>query len=624
MFNKRKDSWGKTYLNVKNSVKEKLLFNRRLVASIVLILILTILLAARLCYLQIDQGKHYNTLATNNEISLVPIPPKRGLIYSRDNLLLAKNIPVYSLMVIPDKVHNMKQELTGIQKIIPLRPADLKAFKRQLKEHRRFQEVPLKAELTAKQVATFAVNTYHFPGFEVKADLIRYYPQNSAFAHIIGYVGRISPAELASVNQSNYAETNYFGKTGIERYFQTLLHGEVGYQQVETDASGRIVKILSKTPPVSGTNLYLTIDSKLQIAAEKAMQGHQGVVLAIQPSTGQVLAMVSEPSFNPNLFVQGISEKNYKKLRDNPFHPLYNRSVHGLYAIASTIKPMIGLEALMIKAITPEFQFFDPGWFRIPHTKHIFHGWKPGGHGWVNLHKAIVVSCDVYFYKLAYKIGIAPIDKILTIFGYGKPTGIQLPNELAGHIPSPAYKKELTNQPWYAGDTVNSSIGQGYMQATPIQMLSAVSMIAERGRHFKPTLLYAIQPPGKPKILLPPDEVSDFKVADKKDWKVIINAMADVIPDGVGHSFGKTPYTVAAKTGTAQVISDHGNRFARKPYLERADSIIEAFAPIKHPKIAIIVIVEHSPGASEHVARAVMDEYLLKEHHWHPKKETKQ
>lgn len=606
-------------LTIKNRIKEQLLFNRRLLVAILFIGLLCLFLIARLFFLQVAEHHHYTTLSKQNAISITPLPPKRGLIYDRDGLLLAKNIPVFSLVVTPDKVAHLKQELNQIEKIIPLTPVDLTAFRKQLRFYRPFEEVPLKLKLTPTQVAEFAVNRYRFPGLSVKAELIRQYPFDNLFAHIIGYVGRINAQDLATLNQASYADTNYIGKTGIEKYYEATLHGIVGYQRIETDASGRTVRVLRTTPPISGTNLYLSIDSGLQKAAQQAMQGFNGAVVALQPSTGQVLAMVSTPSFNPNQFITGISEADYKKLTQSKAHPLYNRAIHGLYSIGSTIKPLMGLEGLATHVITPKTQIYDPGWFRLPHSRHIFHDWLPGGHGWVNLHKAIVVSCDTYFYNLGFHLGIAPIDHILKAFGLGQTTGIGLPNEEAGTIPSPEYKMAATGKPWYTGDTVNTAIGQGYFQATALQLADIAAILANRGKRYAPNLLNAIQAPGQPKVYLAKQALPSVGINNPSYWHDIIRAMQDVITHGTGYHFGHPPYSVAAKTGTAQVRSDHGKRAFNLPKNERSNSTFIAFAPVNKPVIALAVVVEHDPHAAVIVARKVMDYYLLTQHHWQSK-----
>jgi len=603
-------------LSLRNTVRELRLFKNRLIITACIILLLAFSLLARLFYLQITQHRYYATLSMANQINLVPIPPQRGLIYDRNGILLARNIPVFSLMVTPDKTINLQEELKQLNAIIPISDTELKEFNRQAREHRRFQQIPLKIKLSELQIAVFSVNRYRFPGFSVEANLVRDYPYGEAFAHVLGYVGRINVEELQTLDPSNYAETNYMGKTGVEKSYEDVLHGTVGYQKVETDASGEVVRTLGVVPPKAGKDLYLTIDSSLQITAENALNGAKGAIVAMDPNTGEILAMVSEPSFDPNIFVQGISQQDYSTLAQDPSHPLYNRTIRGLYAMGSTIKPFIGLEALDIGATNPNYKIFDQGWFKIPNYSHIFHDWKKGGHGWVNLHTAIAQSCDTYFFNLAYNMGITPIENVLTQFGFGQKTGVDLPGELAGNVPSPTYKKRATGERWYKGDTVNSVIGQGFSQVTPLQLATATSIMAARGIRHQPYLLYATQL-GQQKIIQQPSQIlAPIQLAHPENWGIILEAMEAVVKEGTGHGYGQTTYTVAAKTGTAQVRSIYipeGQKAANEA--ETPHSIFIAFAPADKPQIAVAVIVEHSPGAAVIVARKVIDAYLLTEKH---------
>lgn len=612
----------KKYLTLKNQQQEIRLFRHRLLVVVFFIAILCFLLILRLAYLQIIQGSFYDTQSRQNSINLVPIPPARGLIYDRNGLLLVENIPVFSLEVTPSKTTDLEQELQDIQKIIPLSDSDLQEFQREKREHRPFQDITLKLKLSEVEIAKFAVNRYRFPGFSVQGQLIRSYPFQDSFAAAIGYVGRINAKELSEIDPENYADTYFIGKTGIEKFYEDTLHGQIGYQRVETDAHGQVVRKLDTTPSTPGKNLYLTIDANLQQAAKIALNNQAGAIVAIDPNNGQVLAMVSQPNFDPNLFVQGISQADYQTLVQDPLRPLYNRTVRGLYPTGSTIKPFIGLEGLDSNTITPDYKIFDPGWYKIPGTTHIFHDWQESGHGWVNIQKAITVSCDTYFFNLAYNLGITPIDSIATMFGFGQKTGIDLPHELAGTIPSPDYKMRATGQRWYPGDTVNSVIGQGFWQATPLQLASAAATLAMHGVRYQPTLVYGISQGNNPTqmIVNPPHSLPPVILKDPNNWDIIINAMQQVIPFGTGYAFGRTPYTVAAKTGTAQVISvdlpEHGPANVSKFHL--SNSMFIAFAPVDHPQIAIEVTVEHAPGAAAAVARKVIDYYLITEKHWQP------
>ncbi len=597
--------------------KEARLFRRRLLIAIIIIGLCSFLLVGRLFYLQVLQYKHYTTLSTNNEIDIHPLPPRRGLIFDRAGLLLAKNIPVFDLDVRPSKVQNINQTINAVNKIIPLTNTDIELFKKQLGQHRRFDQVPLKLKLTPKEVAIFAVNRYQFPGVTVKAELIREYPLYNAYAHVLGYVGRINEQDLTEVNPTNYAGTNFIGKVGIEKYYESVLHGTVGYERAETNAAGQILRQINTTPPTQGTDLYLTIDTPLQIAAEQALKNDRGAVVAIQPSTGQILALVSQPGYNPNLFVNGISSKDFKTLQNDPNFPMYNRALRGLFAPGSVVKPLVALAGLDSHVTTPSFQLYDPGWYKVPGTEHIFHDWKLTGHGWVNLTKAITISCDTYFFDLSHKLGIKRIDYMFRQFGFGKLTGIDMDEELPGNVPTPAWKLRNKGSAWYSGDTVQVGIGQGFLQITPLQLAAATATIANRGKRYLPHLLYEEKLPDGELLKQPPTEEDPVILQDPKDWNIVINAMTQVIPEGTGFRFGRTPYTVAAKTGTAQLFSvkhDDNNPAKVIPVRLRNNSTFIAFAPANNPKIAIAVVDQNNVTAPI-IARKVLDEYLLKENH---------
>lgn len=589
----------------------KRLFRRRLIAILFFILLLVILLISRLTYLQVFQHKYYTTLSNNNSISLVPLPPTRGLIYDRNGVLLAKNIPVYNLNIVPDKVDNLKQTITQLQTFLPITDDDVKTFYRELSQKHAYQQVPLKVKLTPTQVAQFAVNRYRFPGVYVKAALVRNYPFANDLVSVLGYVGRINTQDLQNLDPSNYAATNYAGKIGIEKYFESQLHGQVGYQEVETNSSGQEVRILKRTAPVHGDNIYLTIDSQLQEAALHAMHGARGSVVVVQPATGQVLAMVSTPAYDPNLFVNGISSKDYQALQTSKDQPLFNRAIRGQFPFGSTIKVFLSLEGLGGGYTTPEFSFFDPGYFII--GGQTFH--DEAKNIWVNLVKAIEVSSDTYFYKLSLKMGINTMDAILQKFGFGQYSAIQMDEELPGLIASPEWKMKTEGKRWYAGDTLNSSIGQGAMLTTPLQLASAVATLSERGIGYQPTLLYkTIQPDGTINLAQStPRAPIMFKASI---WNTVIQGMINVIrgSKGTGWRFGKPNYSVAAKTGTAQVYSLRGEKYilANVPERLRDNSMFIAFAPVKKPKIAIAVAIQNGPAAPK-IARQVLDFYLLQQ-----------
>ena len=601
------------HLTLKNHIQEQRLFTRRIIIAASITLFLAVILIARLVYLQICHHNLYATLSQKNHLELLPIEPNRGLIYDRNGVLLAENIPVFSLDIIPDHVVNMDQTLTNLEKVIAISPDDLQQFYNALKRQHESEPIPIKLKLTEQEVAHFYVSQYRFPGVTVTARMIRNYPLGKTMVSALGYVGRIDLSDLANLDATNYSASNFIGKTGIEKYYEQLLHGQIGYKQVEIDASGRIVRTINRIAPTSGSNIYLSIDSKLQAVAEKALKKERGAVVAIQPNTGQVLALVSNPSFDPNLFAQGISAKEFQKLQNSPDNPMYNRTIHGQFPMASTIKPFLALEGLDTGTITPNHRIYDPGWFKLPNTKHVYldWNWRYGGHGFVNVTKAIIVSSDTFFYNLAVKMGIERVDDILNRFGFGYKTNIDMPDEISGLVPSPTWKMRMKGLHWYTGDTVISGIGQGFMLTTPLQLASATAALAERGLRFKPQLLYNQKPIAEEPVIL----------QNNKYWNIVIKAMQGVVRNIQGTAlirFGNNPkYTVAAKTGTGQVYSNHNRdeneaSVANIPYRLRNDTLFIAFAPVKNPKIAVAVIVEHSPIAGT-VARRVLDYYLEKE-----------
>lgn len=595
---------------------------RRSWAVFILMIILAGLLIFRLAFLQIHKNKLYQTLSINNSMDLIPIEPTRGLIFDRNGVLLADNIPVFSLDVIPDKAHNLAKMLVDIGKIVTLSDADLLQFHKQLKQHRRFDGIPLKLRLSDAEVSRFAENQHLFPGVVIKARLIRHYPFGVGFSHVLGYVGQINNDELKKIDSANYSASHYIGKLGIEKFFEDELHGKVGYQEVERDANGEPIRILKNIKPIPGKNLYLAIDSQLQLAAEQALAGRRGAIVAIEPGTGQILALISMPSYDPNLFVLGISTTDFHTLQQLPDHPLYNRAVRGLYPLASTIKPYLALEALDEGIVTAEDTIFDQGTFVLNNSRHIFRDWKQHGHGAVNLTRAITVSCDTYFYQLAPKLGIHRIDDILHRFGFGELTGIELDEEIPGLIASPEWKRQVQKSAWYPGDTINSVIGQGNMQATPLQLAVGVATIANHGQHFTPSLLSAMQEPGEAVERQTPELLEAIALRDNNTWDVIINAMQQVIesPEGTGHRFGPHPlYTVAAKTGTAQVHSKSqelkGSEDQSKlPEQLRDHGLFIAFAPVIQPRIALAIIVEHDKLVATPIAKQLLDTYLGKAH----------
>lgn len=601
---------------IKNHHQEIQLIAQRSMLALIFICLLIIILILRLAYLQIYKQDVYVTQSTKNWLDLVPIEPTRGLIYDRDGILLAENIPVFSLDILPYQVPDLPKTLAAVKKIVNLNDNDIHQFHRQLKQHRRFDEIPLKLRLSEEEVAHFTENQYRFPGVIIKARLMRHYPFGESFSHVLGYVGRINAQELNDIDSINYSASHYIGKLGIEKYYEEELHGKVGYEEAENDASGKPIRILKEIKSTPGKNIYLTLDSTLQRVAEKALAEHRGAVVAIQPSTGQVLAMVSQPGYDPNLFVVGINRKDYQTLQHSSDKPLFNRAVRGLYPLASTIKPYLALQALDTQITTPDYSISDPGWFQLKNYSRLYHDSSRHGHGTVNLSKAIQVSCDIYFYELGSKMGIRSMDEILAKFGFGTSTGIDLDDELNGIVASPEWKEKTKGVHWYEGDTIISAIGQGFMQATPLQLASAVSILANRGQRLLPHLLLGEQTPGGDYHAQSPTPLNPVMLHDKKNWAIVIDAMQQVVsPRGTAHSLNnKLAYTIAAKTGTGQIASrrnpDEEDKQDTLPEKLRDHHLFIAFAPVENPEIALAIITENSNATLE-AARTILDFYLL-------------
>lgn len=602
---------------VKNHYQEIQLTASRSLAAMIVIAILVVLLIFRLYWLQLYKNDLYTTLSNNNWLDLVPTEPTRGLIYDRHGVLLAENIPVFSLDIIPFEVPDLNATLNGLTKIIDVSENDVVQFRKQLKQHRRFDNIPLKIRLNETDLARFSENQHRFPGVAINARLMRHYPFNESFSHVIGYVGRINLKELNEIDATNYSASHYIGKLGIEKRYEDDLHGDVGYQQVENDASGKNIRILKEIKGTPGKNIYLTLDSGLQFVAETMMKEHRGAVVAIDPENGDILAMISEPGYDPNQFVLGISQKDFQALQESTDRPLYNRALRGTYPPGSTIKPFLALQGLEGGFVNDDFTIYDPGWFEIPNSAHRYHDSKPGGHGSVNLNTAITASCDIYFYKLAERMGISNMDKMLNQFGYGQLTNVDLDHELPGVLASPEWKRKTKGAHWYPGDTINAGIGQGYMQVTPMQLAAATATLANRGHKVVPHLLLGEQIPGHKYERYEPVHGDNIELHDSQNWERVINAMQNVVmsPHGTANKYGKAhQYTIAAKTGTAQVIAkktntdkkDNQSGWAEK---FRDHHLFIAFAPADKPRIAIAVVTENSYFTIE-TARAIFDYYL--------------
>lgn len=588
----------------------------RLSILLAVLIILSFILILRLAYLQINQFNRYETLSLKNQMSIIPIPPPRGIILDKNGVVLADNLPVYSLEITPEHIKNLPDTIERLKDLIPsISDDDVENFQRLRKQNRAYVSLPIKLKLSQEDVAVFASNQYQFPGVSIKARLMRYYPLGEIAAHVIGYVGRINIDELKQVDAINYRGSNFIGKAGIEKFYENELHGLVGYQQVETDVSGRTLRTLSKQAPLSGSKLYLTLDIRLQQAAYEALKGNRGALAMIDVKNGGVLAMASAPSFDPNLFVNGISNKDYKILSDAIERPLYNRAVRGLYPPASTVKPFVALAGLEKGVIDINSHVYDPGWYRLPNVTHKYRDWKRTGHGVINVIRAITVSCDTFFYQLGNKMGISSIEDMLVQFGYGQLTHIDLNEEAPGLVPNPRWKRATKGVSWYPGDTLITAIGQGFMLASPLQIANATAALSTKGHRYRPHLLAKMIQDGGKIVEYKPLEEYPVKLKNEHNWNIVIEGMRSVIRsnEGTGLRFGRNPsYDVAGKTGTAQVFS--GNQYEKKnyesiPVLLRDHTLFIAFAPIEEPEVALAVIVENNFVAS-FVARAMMDKYF--------------
>jgi penicillin-binding protein 2 len=602
--------------------RDSRVFQSRVTIAGVLVLILAMLLFLRLAYIQVFSHKYYETLAQENRINPVPIHPPRGLVLDRNGVVLAQNFPVFTLEVVPEQVDDMQDLLTRLRQFVALNERDLRNFRRQVRERPRYESIILRSNLSEEEAARVALNRLHFDGLELKARLQRHYPQGGLGVHALGYVGRINEQEMGRIDKTAYRGMTHIGKLGVELAYEDLLLGKVGSEQVENDAHGRAIRVLGRTPPRAGQNLHLHLDARMQALAEQALGKYKGAVIALDPQTGGILTFASTPIYDPNLFVNGIDTRNYLLLRDSRDRPLINRALNGRYSPGSTIKPFLGLAALAAGDIRTEDVHYCPGYFTLPGSRHRFRDWKKEGHGPVNLHDAVVQSCDVYFYKLAVSVGIERLKTFLDGFGFGAKTGIDIPGESTGLVPSLEWKKGR-GEPWYPGETVVTGIGQGPILVTPLQLASAVAGIATRGTRVEPRLLRAIEDPATKSLRYPEaSPTTPIAVGDRRHIETMVQNMVDVVHGrgGTGARIGfNAPYKIAGKTGTAQVKSiGQQETYNEKRTAEhlRDHALFIAFAPAEAPKIAIAVIVEnggHGSSVAAPIARLLMDYYLLGE-----------
>ena len=604
-------------ITLKDHESEKRLVNKRLIACAALVLSISCALIGRMYFLQVTEFDYNSTVSENNRVHVLPIPPERGFIYDRNGVLLADNQPSFNMTLTRERAGDTAKVLDTVFSILHLPEEDHAIFAKAMKQARHpFDPSTLLYELTEEQIALLAVNQFRLPGIDVEAQFVRHYPQGDHFAHSVGYVGRINEKEAKQLDSTEYRGTQSIGKTGIERFYEPELHGKVGFEEVETNAQGRVMRVLRHTDAIAGKNIVLSLDIKLQEAAEEALGDRRGSIIALDPKTGEVLAMVSKPSFDPNLFVTGISSKDYSGLRDSIDKPLFNRALRGLYAPGSTIKPEVAIAGLDSGVISASTRVFDPGYFQLPNVDHKYRNWNHSGDGWVDLNAAIMRSNDTYFYDLASKLGIDRMHDYMSMFGVGQKVSLDMFEESPGLMPSREWKRSTRRQAWFPGETVILGIGQGYMQVTPLQLAQATALIANKGVWNRPHLAQTID--GTP----PVDEhpMANIVLHDPKEWEQVNHAMQLVMhdPRGIARaSAAGAQYRIAGKSGTAQVVAiKQGERYNRLKTAERNrdNALFVGFAPAEDPQIVISVMIENGEAGGRvagPVVRKVMDAWLL-------------
>ncbi len=597
--------------------RERQIFVGRVLLASLLMLAFTAILIARYFDLQINQHQDFVTQSDNNRVHMRPNPPARGVIYDRNGEMLADNQSVSNLTIIRERSNDLEKLIENIGTLVPLSESDVTRFYKRLKRRRPFEQTPIKFNLSEEEQAILAVNEHRLDGVKVSARLSRFYPKRDLFAHVVGYVGRINEREISLIDPIQYSGTDSIGKVGLEKFYENSLLGSVGSEHVETNARGRVMRVLNKVDPDSGSDLVLHVDSNLQQIAFDAFAGERGALVAMDVKTGGVLAMVSAPSYDANLFVSGISQKNYSELLNSADNPMFNRAIQGQYPPGSTVKPLFGLIALDNKTVSPSTRIEDPGFFFMEGIERPWrdHNSERGGHGkGVDLAKAIIESCDVFFYKMGIKTGINILSSNSSAFGLGAKTGIDLPGEATGIMPSRTWKKESRNASWFNGDTINMSIGQGFMLSTPLQLAVMTARIASKGKIIEPRLVKSVGG-----IDLVPAKTKQIKEIDPKYWDYIHDSMKGVVHSarGTATSINRgLTYTMAGKTGTAQVVSISADEDYDKSKLNKRQwdhALFIAFAPFDDPQIAVGLIVEngeHGSSAAAPIARSVIDAYL--------------
>ena len=606
-------------VTIKDYLRESRLFRVRAGTSTFAMILLLLLLILSLTKLQVFEHQHFTTLSQDNRVKVQPLPPTRGLIYDRNGTILAQNVSTHSLEITPERVPDLEQTLEQLGKIIIITEKDRKRFDRLRRQQRRFDSIPIRVHLEEEEVARFAVNRHRFPGVDIQAKLLRGYPLGEKTAHVLGYVGRINKQELKEIDNSAYSGTTHIGKTGVEKTYEEVLHGKVGLQQVEVNALGRVIRVLKSQAPIPGQNLHLSLDAGLQEVAVTAFGDYTGAAVAIDPQTGELLALVSNPGFDPNLFVEGITYSDYQALQESEDKPLFNRALKGQYPPGSTVKPFIALAGLETGTVGPEQKKYCPGFYRLPGHKHRYRDWKKQGHGPMNLRDAITQSCDVYFYDLAYQLGIDRLHDSLSEFGFGTRTGVDIAGERGGLMPSREWKRRSRNQPWYPGETLITGIGQGYFLTTRLQLAHATATLATGGLRITPRVVQSVRAVDQEEPT-PLEPVSSLLLAqqDPTNWDRVVEAMVQVIEGdrGTAKRIRKSNYRIAGKTGTAQVFTVKQDEKYDEEEVEeklRDHALFIAFAPVEDPRIAVAVIVEnggHGGSVAAPIAGSIMQYHL--------------
>ncbi len=608
---------------LKDDYLENRLIRRRLVIAAFVTVFLLGLVLARLYVLQIVEYDHYSTLSDSNRIRIKALPPTRGLIFDRNGVVMADNLPTYRLEIVREQVEDLEQTLEQLRQYVDYSEQDLKRFRQASKRRRPFESIPLKLNLDDAEVARLAVNLHQFEGVEINARLTRNYPHGAHAVHALGYVGRIDERDLGEVDETDYAGTTHIGKLGLEKFYEHELHGTVGVQRVEVNANGRTLRVLSESPPVQGNNLHLTIDSRLQRVAEEAFGDRNGAAVAIDPNNGQILALVSMPVFDPNLFVNGISYDNYNELRDSPRRPLFNRALSGQYPPGSTTKPFFGLAGLESRIIREDQKTYCIGHYQLPNEERRYRDWKKEGHGPVDLSDAVIQSCDVYFYDLAYRLGIDRMHEFMEKFGFGQKTGVDSTGERPGLMPSRAWKKRNEGMPWFPGETLITGIGQGALLVTPLQLANSTAAFSIQGTRYQPHLVGSVEKiPDYNRIDIASRVAGRYELIKPKNWEHVHKAMIDVVHGlrGTANRISQgIEYRAAGKTGTAQVFEvAQDEEYDEETVAEqlRDHALFVSYAPANDPRIAVAVIVENGGSGSAvaaPIARRIMDAFLLEQ-----------